>query len=55
MFYERNKFKNLKALETKISLWNNIYNNKEHCGLNGKTPNEMLQLLSINEPTNVCG
>ncbi len=55
MFYERNKFKNLKDLETKISLWNNVYNNKEHCGLNGKTPNEMLQLLSINEPTNVCG
>src|SRR3990167_7259508 len=55
MFYERNKFKNLKDLETKISLWNNVYNNKEHCGLNGKTPNEMLQLLSIDEPTNVCG
>lgn len=55
MFYERNKFKTLKDLERKIKIWNEEYNNLEHCGLNGKTPNEMLQLLSINEPTNVCG
>jgi len=31
------------------------YNNLEHCGLNGLTPNEMLQLLTTNEPTNVHG
>lgn len=55
MFYDRNKFRNLIELETKIRMWNNEYNNLEHCGLDGKTPNEMLQLLSINEPTNVCG
>lgn len=55
MFYERNKFKTLKNLKTKIRMWNNEYNNMEHCGLNGKTPNEMLELLSINKPTNVCG
>lgn len=55
MFYERNNFKTLKELETKIKKWNDEYNNLEHCGLNGKTPNEMLKLLSINEPTNVCG
>ncbi len=55
MFYDRNKFKTLKDLEIKIRLWNKEYNNLEHCGLNGKTPNEMLQLLTINEPTNVCG
>lgn len=54
MFYERNKFKTLEVLETKIKLWNKEYNNLEHCSLNGKTPNEMLELLSINEPTNVC-
>ena len=47
MFYERNKFKNLKELETKISLWNDVYNNKEHCGLNGKTPNEMLNYYQL--------
>lgn len=55
MFYERNKFENLKDLNTKIRIWNEEYNNLEHCGLNGKTPNEMLELLLINEPTNVCG
>lgn len=54
-FYERNKFKNLQELEEKIKNWNEEYNNLEHCGLDGKTPNEMLELLSINEPTNVCG
>lgn len=46
MFYERNRFKTLKELETKIKSWNTQYNNLEHCGLNGKTPNEMLQLLT---------
>lgn len=55
MFYERNKFKTLKDLRMKIRIWNNQYNNLEHCSLNGKTPNEMIQLLTINEPTNVCG
>ena len=54
-FYERYRFKNLKDLEEKIKIWNEEYNNLEHCGLDGKTPNEMLELLSINEPTNVCG
>ena len=53
MFYERNKFKNLSDLEKKIRIWNEEYNNLEHCALDGKTPNEMLKLL-INEPTNVC-
>jgi len=51
-FYERNKFKNLKELETKIKIWNNEYNNLEHCGLNGLTPNEFLGLSGVQ---NVCG
>lgn len=55
MFYERNTFKNLNELKQKIHTWNMEYNNLEHCALNGKTPNEMLQLLTTNEPTNVCG
>lgn len=55
MFYDRNKFKTINELKKKILIWNENYNNLEHCGLNGKTPNEMLQLLSTNEPTNVCG
>ena len=53
MFYDRNQFKNIKDLEKKIKIWNTEYNNLEHCGLNGKTPNEMLKLL-INRPPNVC-
>jgi len=49
-FYDRNKFKNVRDLENKIKVWNDYYNNLEHCSLNGKTPNEMLGL----EVTNVC-
>jgi len=55
IFYDRNKFRTLNDLKKKIRIWNQYYNNLEHCGLNGKTPNEMLQLLTIKEPTNVCG
>ena len=43
MFYERNKFRNPKELERKIKIWNNEYNNLEHCGLNGLSPNEFLR------------
>jgi transposase len=41
-FYEQNKFKNRRDLESKIRVWNEYYNNLEHCGLDGKTPNEVL-------------
>lgn len=51
-FYERNKFKNLEELERKIKMWNNEYNNLEHCGLNGLSPNEFLRLSEVQ---NVCG
>ena len=54
-FYQQNTFKNFSDLQKKLEQWNNEYNNLEHCGLNGKTPNEMLQLLSASKPTNVCG
>jgi len=43
-FYQRNRFKNVAALKRKIRQWNNYYNDLEHCGLDGKTPNEMLRL-----------
>jgi len=49
-FYDRNKFKNFRDLQKKIRIWNEYYNNLEHCGLNGKTPNEMLTFMV----TNVC-
>jgi transposase InsO family protein len=54
IFYERNKFKDVMDLKRKIKVWNIHYNNLEHCGLDGKTPNEMLKLLTIQRPTNVC-
>ena len=41
-FYQRNRFRNRRDLETKIRAWNEYYNNLEHCGLGGKTPNEVL-------------
>jgi transposase len=43
-FYEQNKFKDLSDLKKKLIVWNDYYNNLEHCGLNGKTPNEVLEL-----------
>jgi len=41
-FYERNKFRSVNDLKKKIRLWNNYYNDLEHCGLDGETPNEVL-------------
>jgi len=43
-FYEQNTFRNFTDLPKKLRVWNDYYNNLEHCGLNGKTPNEMLGL-----------
>jgi transposase InsO family protein len=43
-FYERNKFRSFGDLEKKIRVWNEYYNDLEHCGLAGKTPNEVLYL-----------
>ena len=57
-FYDRTKFNTHSELKKKIKLWNMEYNNLEHCGLNGKTPNQVLQnysLINISlKPTNVC-
>ncbi len=43
-FYDQHVFKRIFDLHSKIKVWNNYYNNLEHCGLNGKTPNEVLGL-----------
>jgi transposase InsO family protein len=42
MFYNRRKFKTVLGLERAIRKWNEEYNNLEHIGLNGLTPNEAL-------------
>lgn len=53
-FYEQNKFKNFRDLQNKMKVWNDCYNNLEHCGLNGKTPNEFLADYQLINPPNVC-
>lgn len=42
-FYEQNTFKNFADLQKKLRKWNMYYNDLEHCGLNGKSPNEFLR------------
>ena len=53
-FYEQNKFKSFKCLQIKLKRWNMYYNNLEHCGLNGQTPNEFLANYKLIKPPNVC-
>ena len=52
--YEDRRFSSLKDLRTKVRRWNTEYNNLEHCGFNGKTPNEALANYELNAPPNVC-
>lgn len=42
-FYDKIKFSNEEDLKYKIKLWNMYYNDLKHCGLDGKTPNEVLR------------
>src|SRR3990167_3014117 len=53
-FYERNKFKNFRDLQIKLEKWNIYYNDLEHCGLNGQTPNEFLANYQLIKPPYVC-
>lgn len=43
-FYDRVEFNSLEELRYNLKLWNMYYNNLEHCGLNGLTPNQALSL-----------
>lgn len=53
-FYQQNIFHNLADLQKKLKQWNMYYNNLEHCGLDGKTPNEFLVEYQSSNPPNVC-
>ena len=53
-FYERQRFGNLKDLERKLQLWNDYYNNLEHCALGGKSPNCFLADYQLTNPPKVC-
>jgi transposase InsO family protein len=45
-FYDQQKFRSFKDLQRKMQKWNIEYNDLEHCGLQGKTPNEALRITS---------
>lgn len=42
MFYDKHRFKTVLGLKRALKKWNNVYNNLEHCSLDGLTPNEVL-------------
>lgn len=52
-FYQKHRFTSLVDLKRKIRMWNDYYNNLEHCALDGKTPNEMLFLTNLKVPKQV--
>jgi len=45
-FYDQVDFNTVEELKYKLKLWNMYYNDLQHCGLNGKTPNQMLAMLT---------
>lgn len=53
-FYQQNTFNTLEDLQKKLKRWNIYYNNLEHCGLNGQSPNEFLADYQLINPPNVC-
>jgi transposase InsO family protein len=53
-FYETNTFKDIADLRKKMKRWNMYYNNLEHCGLGGQTPNEFLANYKKPNPPYVC-
>ena len=46
-------FKCISCLRNAMSVWNTEYNNLEHCGLGGRTPNEFLADYKLTNPPNV--
>ena len=42
-FYDKISYNTIDELNYQIRLWNMFYNDLEHCGLNGLTPNEALK------------
>ena len=45
IFYDQLTTVTISELKLKLRLWNMYYNDLEHCGLEGRTPNEMLELI----------
>lgn len=44
--YDQTTFHSVEDLRYYIRLWNMYYNNLEHCGLGGKSPNEFLKITN---------
>jgi transposase len=51
--YDQSSFHSEEDLRYNVRLWNMYYNDLEHCGLNGKTPNEFLSNYQLINPPNV--
>lgn len=49
----RTPFKSIAELRCAMRIWNTVYNDLEHCGLDGKTPNEFLADYKLTNPPNV--
>lgn len=52
--YDSAVFTSEKNLRRKVKRWNAQYNDLEHCGLKGKTPNEALADYQLTNPPYVC-
>jgi len=52
-FYQKHTFDTLEDLQIKLRVWNDYYNDLEHCGLNGKSPNEFLENYKLTNPPKV--
>ena len=53
-FYQQNLFKSSWDLKKKLKKWNIYYNDLEHCGLDGKSPNQFLEEFELINPPDVC-
>ncbi len=53
-FYERSVFVSFEDSQTKFKTWNMYYSDLEHCGSDGKSPNEFLKEFELINPPNVC-
>jgi len=51
--YEQWSFTTAEDLRYRVRLWNMYYNDLEHCGLKGKSPNEFLKITTLTNPPNV--
>lgn len=52
-FYDQNTFVSAADLRQKLAQWLICYNNRRHCGLNGKTPLQALADFKSTSPPNV--